>query len=182
MLMNGREKEIIELRSRIYGPILNDMDTLLEEATGSKAAISLIAFQKHIKQYLSIKTVRGDWRTRQGVVLWFCAHWSDIFENYLKPRLNENGKLDSERIQREINATRESQDTKRRSKRSQKEVQPSFDQFEATDELRPKRGRPKGSKNKRSNTIRPDFESLGNSTLFEEPFLPPPPDDGDIHF
>ena len=38
----------------------------------------ILDLQKRVKQDLGLRTSRVDWRTKTGIILWFCENWERI--------------------------------------------------------------------------------------------------------
>lgn len=61
-----------------YRGLFDPIQSKVISAAGGKSYNELRKIQACVKQALRINTKRVNWRTRDGILLWFCENWSQI--------------------------------------------------------------------------------------------------------
>lgn len=79
----SRELEIKSIRMKEYKEIYSEVETIVRDLSGGTTIHSYRELQKSAKDLLCLRTQRADWRTKQGIILWFCEHWKLIKEKFI---------------------------------------------------------------------------------------------------
>ena len=58
--------------------IYKEVESKIYEAAGGRSIKKMLELQKAFKVKLHLKTTRVDWRTKTGIILWFCDNWDKI--------------------------------------------------------------------------------------------------------
>ena len=67
--------------------IYKDVEMRIYDVAGGRSIRHMLQLQKYFKDKLKLKTARVDWRTKTGIILWFCDHWNlvkEILDNPVK--------------------------------------------------------------------------------------------------
>lgn len=54
------------------------VESKIYDVAGGISMDEILDLQKKVKEDTGIKTSRVDWRTKTGIILWFCENWSRI--------------------------------------------------------------------------------------------------------
>ena len=74
----NRELEIKEMHMREYEPIYKVVEDAVKLHAGEDSIKKYHELQKKIKKDCKLRTSRVDWRTKVGIILWFCKNWNII--------------------------------------------------------------------------------------------------------
>ena len=58
--------------------IYRDVESRIYEVAGGRSIRHMLQLQQMFKDKLKLKTARVDWRTKVGIILWFCDHWAIV--------------------------------------------------------------------------------------------------------
>lgn len=103
------KKDRFKNHKGIYGQV----ETKVYDVAGGVSMNEVLKLQRRVKESTGIKTSRVDWRTKTGVILWFCVNWNriapiiDSFKDNSSPCLSENSEpeqANSPEIPASINA------------------------------------------------------------------------------
>ena len=70
--MKSHKKEYLAVQTMVYA------------AAGGISMDEILDLQKRVKQDLGLRTSRVDWRTKTGIILWFCDNWEVISPQIFK--------------------------------------------------------------------------------------------------
>ena len=74
----SQELQVKRSKLEKYRHIYKEVETeIYRQAQGSKIK-DLVELQKKYKNVYNLKTSRVDWRTKTGIILWFCDHYNII--------------------------------------------------------------------------------------------------------
>ena len=54
------------------------IEEIVYKAAGGMSMDEILDLQRRVKKDLGLRTSRVDWRTKTGVILWFCENWKII--------------------------------------------------------------------------------------------------------
>lgn len=74
----SKERLLKQERMDKYKDVYNQIQMDVIDLAGGKTYNDLRNIQAYVKKHLHIRTKRVDWRTRDGVMLWFCENWAQI--------------------------------------------------------------------------------------------------------
>lgn len=74
----SRELKMKKDRFKNHKGIYGAVETKVYDVAGGVSMTEVLKLQRRIKESTGIKTSRVDWRTKTGVILWFCVNWNRI--------------------------------------------------------------------------------------------------------
>jgi hypothetical protein len=84
---SSKELRVKKERLRNHKTEYANIESKVFEVAGGISMDEIHDLQKRVKASLRLKTSRVDWRTKTGIILWFCENWSiisPVIDNYRK--------------------------------------------------------------------------------------------------
>ena len=74
----SRELKLKKEKLKQHQEEFSNIEEIVYQTAGGISMDELLDLQKKIKKDLRLRTSRVDWRTKTGIILWFCEHWDII--------------------------------------------------------------------------------------------------------
>ena len=80
----SKEIKIKKNKLKNYKENFSEVETIVFDVAGGISMDNILKLQRKIKEDTGLRTSRVDWRTKTGIILWFCDNWEVISPQIFK--------------------------------------------------------------------------------------------------
>ena len=74
----SKEIKIKKNKLKNYKDNFSEVESIVFDVAGGISMDNILKLQRRIKEDTGLRTSRVDWRTKTGIILWFCENWEKI--------------------------------------------------------------------------------------------------------